>query len=279
MFVNSADVVNKGIEVALTGEWFRPATAKSFGWNTTITYAYNKNTVTSVENAATTSYERIQNPYVEGYPASALWSYRFAGIGEYGGEQGKSLWYDENGEAQGSVVRNTPDVLEYSGQTDPKHILGLANEFRFYGFRLGITMAYYGGHKMRVLAHEENSEYQRQGLIYGTYASYFLNSWTPENADSDIPGFGQYGTGSIGSEASYSNTSIYDAAFLKIRDIVIGYDFTGAWLRNAHIQRLSLSFQINNPKPLWKANKVGIDPETLSVRTPSSYVFGLNITL
>ena len=279
MFVNSADVVNKGVEIALTGEWFRPATAKSFGWNTTFTYAYNKNVVTSVENAATTSYERIQNPYVEGYPASALWSYRFAGIGEYGGEQGKSLWYDENGEAQGSVVRNTPDVLEYSGQTDPKHILGLANEFRFYGFRLGITMAYYGGHKMRVLAHEENSEYQRQGLIYGTYASYFLNSWTPENADSDIPGFGQYGTGSIGSEASYSNTSIYDAAFLKIRDIVIGYDFTGAWLRNAHIQRLSLSFQINNPKPLWKANKVGIDPETLSVRTPSSYVFGLNITL
>ena len=113
--------------------------------------------------------------------------------------------------------------------------------------------------------------------MYGTYADYFLNSWTPENAESTVPGFGQYGTGSLGSEATYSNMAIQDAAFLKIRNIVLGYDFTGEWLRKAHIHRLGLSFQINNPKALWTANSQNIDPETLSVRTPSSYVFGLNI--
>lgn len=279
MFVNSADVVNKGIELSLTAEWFRANKMSDFGWTTSLTYAYNKNTVTSVENTATTAYERLQNPFVEGYPASAVWSFRFAGIGEYQGEEGKCLWYDENGEAQGSVYRNVPEVLEYSGQTDPKHIIGLNNEFRFYGFRLGVNMAYYGGHVMRVLAQVENSQYQRQGLIYGTYASYFLDSWTPENSTSTVPGFGQYGTGSIGTEPSYSNTSVYDASFIKIRDIVLGYDFQGSWLSKFHVNRLSLSFQVNNPKALWTANKVGIDPETLSVRTPSSYIFGINISL
>lgn len=277
MFVNAADVLNQGIELALNMQWFAPSTPKSFSWNTALTYAYNKNEVTKVENASKTAADRIRSPFVEGYPSSALWSYRFAGIGEYQGEQGKSLWYDENGEKQGSVERNTPEVLEYSGQTDPKHILGLTNEWSFYGFRLGMTLAYYGGHKMRVLAQEENSEYQRQGIVYGTYADYFLNSWTPENAESTVPGFGQYGTGSLGSEATYSNMAIQDAAFLKVRNIVLGYDFTGEWLRKAHIHRLGLSFQINNPKALWTANSQNIDPETLSVRTPSSYVFGLNI--
>lgn len=279
MFVNAADVVNKGIELALSAAWFRSNDPKGFSWNTNLSFTYNKNEVTKVENAATTAMERLSNPFVEGYPSSALWSFRFAGIGEYEGEQGKTLWYDENNEAQGDVSRSTPAVLEYSGQTDPKYILGLNNDFRFYGFRLGINMIYYGGHKMRVLAQEENSEYQRQGLGYGTYASYFLNSWTPENSSSTVPGFGQYGTSSPSYEAAYSNTSIYDAAFLKIRNIVFGYDFTGSWLQKVHIQRLGLSFQVNDPKPLWKANDVDIDPETLSVYTPTSYVFGINVTL
>lgn len=277
MFVNAADVLNQGVEVAMNMQWFESPSPKGFSWNTSLTYAYNKNKVTKVENSAKTAGERINSPFVEGYPSTALWSYRFAGIGEYQGEQGKSLWYDENGAKQGSVYRNTPDVLEYSGQTDPKHILGLNNEWSYDGFHLGIALSYYGGHKMRVLAHEENSEYQRQGIMYGTYADYFLNSWTPENASSDIPGFGQYGTGSISTEATYSNQSIHDASFLKIRNIVLGYDFSGAWMKRLHINRLALSFQVNNPKALWTANKEHIDPETLGARTPSSYVFGLNV--
>lgn len=278
MFVNAADVLNQGVELTLNMQWFVPSTPKSFAWNTTLTYAYNKNEVTNVENASKTARDLINNPFVKGYPSSALWSYRFAGIGEYNGEQGKSLWYDENGDKQGTVERNTPDVLEYSGQTDPKHILGLSNEWHYYGFRLGLDLVYYGGHKMRVLPHLENSEYQRQGLAYGTYADYFLNSWTPDNAESTIPGFGQYGTGSLGSEATYSNEAIHDASFIKIRNIVFGYDFTGTWLRKAHINRLGLSFQVNNPKALWTANDEHIDPETLSVRVPTSYVFGLNVS-
>ena len=40
----------------------------------------------------------------------------------------------------------------------------------------------------------------------------------------------------------------------------------------------SLRFQIDNPKYLWVANDVHVDPETLGLRNPSSYIFGLNIS-
>ncbi len=73
------------------------------------------------------------------------------------------------------------------------------------------------------------------------------------------------------------NTAIHDASFLKIRNIVLGYDFPTEWFHGTGINRLSLRFQIDNPKYLWVANKVHVDPETLGLRNPSSYIFGLNI--
>jgi len=51
------------------------------------------------------------------------------------------------------------------------------------------------------------------------------------------------------------------------------------FLKNLGINRVSLRFQIDNPKYLWVKNKVGVDPETLGIRNPSSYIFGLNINL
>ena len=43
------------------------------------------------------------------------------------------------------------------------------------------------------------------------------------------------------------------------------------------MNRLNLRFQIDNPKYLWVANDVHVDPETLGLRNPSSFIFGLNI--
>lgn len=60
---------------------------------------------------------------------------------------------------------------------------------------------------------------------------------------------------------------------------MLSYDLPEMWLEKIRLQRASVSFQLNNPKWLWVKNKVGIDPETLSLRDPSSFVFGLNINI
>ena len=67
------------------------------------------------------------------------------------------------------------------------------------------------------------------------------------------------------------------ADFLKVRNIVFGYDLPQQWLTAIRANRVSLRFQIDNPKYLWVANKVNVDPETLGIRTPSSFIFGLNV--
>lgn len=281
MFVNSAEMVNNGIELLLTADWFRKKNESDFGWSTTFTLAHNKNEVTKVDNPATQAYQLTEGgsyPFVEGYPSSALWSYRFAGISDgtpengYGAGAGETLWYGQENIISHSAIGG-PEILEYSGQTDPKIILGMGNEFEWKGFNLGIQMSYYGGHVMRCLPKSETF-----GVGYGTVASYFLNAWTPDNK-TDIPGYAEYGSTSLGSEPLYGNNAVYNASFLKIRNIVFGYSLPRKVLSKIGFNRVRLQFQIDNPKALWTANKVNVDPETLGVRRRANYIFSLNVNL
>ena len=278
MVVNTASMRNNGVELALTYDWFRASTRDAFAWTTNFTFAYNKNEVTDVENPALTAYQLIDNPYKTGYPTSALWSYQFAGISNEKGIEGMTLYYIEPGPDGTPTTTTGPSdrstsVLVYSGQTEPKVTIGMDNSFRWKGLSLSVLMAYYGGHKMRAIPYDEMFTFS-----YTPVASYFLDAWDAEtNPDSDIPGVGRYASTAIGSETRYADRSVYNASFLKIRNIVLGYDLPTEWIRHLGMNRLGIRFQIDNPKALWVANDINVDPETLGLRTPSSFIFGLNV--
>lgn len=274
MFVNAADMRNNGIELQVTADWFRPASRDQFGWSTSLTFAHNSNKVTKVDNPATHAYDLISMPFKEGYPASAVWSYRFAGIddGTYG-NAGQTLWYGTGDVVTHGPSGGDPSILEFSGQTDPKVIMGMDNRFEWNGFFFTALVTYYGGHVMRALPETETF-----AGTYGPVDLYFMNSWTPENHTS-TPGWGEYSSTAIGSEPSYSDLSVRKADFIKLRNIVLGYTFPKEWLKGTSINRLGLQLQVNNPGTIWKANKVNVDPETLGVSLPASYVFTLNLNL
>lgn len=274
MVANAASISNKGVEATISYDWFQPRKRSSFGWTTSMTFTFNKNEVTKVENEATRAYQLTSTPYKVGYPVNTMWSYRFAGIGEKPGERGMLLFYGDNDTPSHSVMSSSPDILEYSGQSDPKRVIAMDNSLRWNGLSLGVTAVYYGGHKMRALV--ENEIFSDSWST--PLASYFLNAWTPENP-TNTPGIGQYGTRALSSEAYYSNRAIHDASFIKIRNIVFGYDLPDKLLKHVGINNLRFTFQINDPKAIWVANKVGVDPETYGIRNSSSYVFGLNINL
>ena len=271
MFMNTASMRNRGVELTLSYDWFRSHRREGFSWSTNFTFSHNKNKVTSVENPATRAYELINTPYKTGYPSSALWSYRFAGISNEEGSEGQTLWYIEDDMTSHTASGHDVSILEFSGQTDPKVVMGIDNTFSWNGISLGVLMAYYGGHQMRCLTEDETF-----GVPTTAIDSYFLNAWTPENP-TNTPGIGRYSSSALGSETMYANTAVHDADFLKIRNIVLGYEFPERWLKPLGLNRVNLTFQIDNPKYLWVKNDVGVDPETLGIRNLTSYIFGLNI--
>lgn len=271
---NVASIRNQGLEIALSYDWFRANARTDFQWSSNLTFTYNRNEVLDVENDVQSAYQLIDLPYKKGYPVNAIWSYRFAGISDEVGMEGQSLYYIENDGVSHYAQTHSPDILEFSGQTDPKYIVGFDNTLGWYGFQLNFVLAYYGGHKMRALPHTETF-----GVGSGVpLESYFLDAWTPEN-QTDIPGIGQYSSSAVSWEPTYANNAVHDASFLKLRTLTLSYTFPDKWLKPIRFSGLSLRFQVNNLGALWKANKLGVDPETLGIRNPASYTIGLNFNL
>lgn len=284
MFMNMADMTNHGVELTFTGDWIRERRRSDFGWSSTLTFAFNKNRITANENPATRAYElTYSTAYMVDYPVSAIWSYRFAGISNEAGEKGQTLWYVEDDRKTHSAQSAGISTMVYSGQTEPVVIAGLDNRFTWNGLSLNILMAYYGGHVMRAL-----NEMETFGVAQGAaIPSYFVNAWTPEH-QTDTPGIGRYASTSLGSEQRYSDISVKNASFLKIRNIVLGYELPENWARKIGASRVNLQFQIDNIPAIWTAYKpwkeksyygkeVRFDPETLGIPRQSSYIFGLHI--
>jgi hypothetical protein len=274
MVANVASIRNNGIELAIGYDWFVPGNRRGFSWTTNLTVTYNKNKVLEVENPATRAYDLVSLPYKTGYPVNALWAYRFAGIDDRPGLVGQSMYYVENGNTSHNASSASVDVLEFGGQSDPKAIVGMDNQLRWNGLSLGFLLVYYGGHKMFAQPKSEVFESSWDSPLNIVY----LNSWTPEN-HSDVPGIGEYASTSLGSECRTATNCLYDADFLKIRNITIGYDLPEHLTEKVGISKISLRFQINDPKALWIKNNAGIDPETLGIRKQASYMFGVNLSL
>ncbi len=290
MFVNSANMTNHGVELLFTGDWIREQRRSDFGWSSTVTFAVNKNQITHVDNPAIQAYQRFSNPYVVGYPTSAIWSYEFAGISDADDSRGMTLWYGKVNEETGEKMKSTSaqgapvSALVYSGQTDPVVIAGLDNRFSWNGWSLSILMAYYGGHRMRALVEDE---IMSDSVDRSTLGAYFINAWTPENKTL-TPGIGRYSTTGYGSEPTHSDISVRNASFLKIRNIVLGYELPEKWARAIKASRINLQLQIDNLPPVWTAFRPGkemsyyaknavFDPETGGIPLRSSYIFGVHV--
>lgn len=276
MNANVASILNHGIEVSLGYDWIRMSGRNNFSWSTNLTFTYNKNKVTYVENPTTTAYELITTPYKENYPVNTIWVLQFAGIDETPGSEGQQLYYDGNGGIAHSVMYSgSTDALKFGGQTDPKVIIGIDNQMKWKNFSFGFLLSYYGGHKMLCLPFVDVQE----GDFSLPQKAYYLNGWTPENK-TDIPSIGKWAHSTYtDSSPSHSDRALHDADFIKFRNIVFGYDLPASLLRHVGLQRCSFRFQINDPKAIWHKDKINFDPETGGLRNPSSYVFGLNINI
>ena len=278
MNMNMADMKNNGLELTLSYDWFN--VDNDFSWITSITAAYNKNRITAMEIQSTMAYELVSSGFNVGYPTSALFSYRYAGIDQEGnGEDqvniGQPLWWTADGRKVDvtQIQYEKPDCLVYSGQSDPKVNAAMDNTLRYKGFSLNFMMVYYGGHKMRVRQYLQSP----LSLTYGPIADYYVNSWTLENTDTDVPGFGEWGTNSTQPSIN-NNTDIFvqPADFIKIRNITLGYNVPKNIIQHIGLNNLQVRFQMDNIPAIWKKNDLGVDPETLGLREQMTYVIGLN---
>jgi TonB-linked SusC/RagA family outer membrane protein len=271
LIINNGDMINKGVELSLNYDWVRSSDANGFNWSSTLILSHNKNEITKVDDIATTpSALAGSGAFKKGYPVNSLFSYQYKGLNANGLPQ---YLLSDGTLTTGTVPASDINAVVYSGSTDPKTNISLSNELSYGGFSLSVFALYYGGHYTR-----DNAVSVYGSPSYGAMPNYLLNSWTPTNTNTDIPGFGQYYQSQVdGSQLRNADKWVKHADFIKIRNIVLGYDIPKSVVQKIKISGVKLRFQVDNLKTVWTRDNLIDDPETGGLPMPTSYVFGVNV--
>ncbi len=98
-------------------------------------------------------------------------------------------------------------------------------------------------------------------FIPGVLATGYDANGNPTGYKENLGGTGTLILPFAGSTAwSFTRAFLYDASFLKLREITLGYDLPQAWLKKVGIQSANFSVYSRNII-LWTAAKINIDPE------------------
>jgi len=273
--INSGEIVNNGIEVQLKTI---PVEKKNFKWNVDFNFAHNKNKVVSLANGLEAYQLFYQwNLTIEARPGHA-----------YGDIVGYGIKRDANGnklvDDNGMYIRDEkPKVL---GNYNPKFTGGVQNGFTYKNFNLGVLVDYrvggemFSGTNMYASGYSGNLESTLEGrdAWYASEAARIAAGVSPENwvatggylADG-VTADGKQNTVFVNPELYWGQFSewtneiheefIYDASFVKLREVTLAYNFPAQISRKLHLKGLSVALTGRN---LWLiySGVPNIDPES-----------------
>lgn len=279
--INAADMRNHGWELELSGDVIK---TKDFDWNLRWIFSYNKNKITK-NNTQESSPEinRVTGTtkFIEGYAREAVWSYRWAGLDE----NGEPMVYKKNGEKTYDISELGAEDLVYSGTYQPKYNGSLTSSMRYKNFTLNLMFTYNFGHVFRA-EYPSMNPYETSPDLSDKIANRWMKSGDEAYTDiaclptmENLWAHTYYRNYPI----QYSSNSIRKGDMIRLREILLNYEFPKSLLRGTFVKRLSLTAQMNNVW-LWTANKEGYDPEALDPLTgsltlpaPFSFTAGVKI--
>jgi TonB-linked SusC/RagA family outer membrane protein len=224
---NVGNVKNKGIEFTLDSKNLTGV----MKWETNFNISFNRNKITELglgqnqlgNATAGTFWANVVRNYV-GRPMGDLYMYVVEGtfnneedLAKYAknGTQGIGdlRFEDVNGDK-----KITTDDMKLVGNYQPDFIFGLSNKFTYKGFDLSILLdCSYGGEIINAIGRPISL-----GRELENAQSTALGRWKSESD----PGSGLFhkaGTTNLGSNIGPNTRFLYDASFLRIRNITLGY--------------------------------------------------------
>ncbi|MFP3590362.1 SusC/RagA family TonB-linked outer membrane protein [Chryseobacterium sp. SIMBA_038] len=304
---NVGSTSNKGIEISLNGAII--SNPNGFSWDFGVNFYSNKNKITSLSSGATRD---VANWWFVGSSINSIYDYQYTGLWQ-AGDPYMNILEPTNipGEAIGSIKVLYTGAYNPDGSpvrainaedrqilnTDPDFQGGFNTRLAYKNFDLSIVGAFKSG-GILISTLYGNTSYLN--MLSGRRNNVDVDYWTPENTDAYYPRPGHYQSNN---NPRYGSTLAYfDASYLKIRTITLGYNFTQGVFKKAGISKMRLYTTITNPfvffSPYHKAS--GMDPETnsygnenqavsneipsrfltIGTNTPSlrNYMIGLNLT-
>jgi len=281
------------------------ATVDSYGWEFSLNYhfrtgAVNHNIAGNISDSwnkvVDTRGETLYYGYdvvsviKEGYPLFSYYALRSNGLFQSDEEAANSphlegivpragdIRYIDKPDAEGNTdgVINDDDRFVV-GNDFPRYTFGLSYNLQWKGFYMS---AFLQGVGMRsrwmrgeaVEAFHNNNE--------GPVLDFHVDRWTPVNTGASYPRL------TMGSESTNNATKsdfwIQNAAYLRLKNVQMGYNFQGNWMKKVHLTGLRAYVSVENALTL-SSMRGGWDPEYNADGSGRAYPvarvysFGLNV--
>ena len=304
---NIGQMQNWGMEFSISS--VNVQTPSGFTWTTDLNLFFNRNKLMALSN--NTKQDIGQQLFV-GYSMTSIYDYKKQGI------------WQQNEVAQAAVYHSVPGQLklqDYGGpagkpdgiiDANDKHVIGngdaklqggMTNRFAYKHVDLSIVMYARFGGLLISQVHQPTALYLTQ--MSGDRNQIKVDYWTPNNPTNWFPN-----PGNVLSPVTdaWPTLGYYDASFLKIRSINLGYTFAPSILKKVNAQNIRIYATVDNVATLFSPylRQTGIDPEgtgtgdqgvspignirsnsasgnatiTVGTSTPPvrSFVLGLNVT-
>jgi TonB-linked SusC/RagA family outer membrane protein len=251
--INAGRMENRGLEALLT---VTPVQMNNFTWTATANYARNQNKVVELAEGV----DRIvlgnglfgdaRLEAKRGDPYGAIWGYGYARDA-----QGRILVED------GHPMLS--DTMVYHGSIQPRWTGGLSNQFTYKNVSFGALLDIRRGGKIMSYTN-----------YVGEYSGVLKSTLRGREVDFNNPGVvadgididtGQPNRVNVTAESYFQNLFfnvepyVYDASYVKLRELRLGFDVPNQWLGRLNVSSVSLALTGRN-LALW-TDVPNIDPE------------------
>jgi len=292
--INLGKINNRGLELRVDGT---PVKSKNFSWNIAVNFSRNINKVLDlaqngqeITDRVVIGQERRMTPpvalvAVKGQPLGTLYGFDYA--------------YDN----QGRKILDSAGLYQLTsttvplGSVYPDFVGGVTNSFTYKNISLRTLIDFSQGGKFfsytnmygkysGLLAETAENGIRENGVPVsgvvkqadGSYAPYAVN----------VPAKTYY-QANFGRNNNVHSANIYDASYIYLREVTLGYQLPQAWSDKINSDNITLSLYGRN---LWliKSNAPNVDPSNLANGSgniqgfeggalPSVRSFGLNLNI
>ena len=276
---NIGNTQNKGFELTLNGIIID--NKNGWNWEAGVNLYLNRNKLTKLTGAdvvkpdGTIEKEKDEgNRWFVGYPIDVIYDYKYIGLWQAGEEEQMNILepggnigmikvaHDKALDANGNPTRAIGLEDRQIMSMEPDLIGGFNTTVGYKGFDLTVIGAFQIGGKLISAIHASNGYLN---MLTGRRGQLDVDYWTEENTGAKYP---KPGGAQDGDNPKYGSTlGYFDASYLKVRAITLGYNFDRLKaIKNFGISRLRVYATVQNPFVLFSpyTNECGLDPETNS---------------
>ncbi len=294
-YVNAGEINNKGIELSLSAT---PIQAGDFEWNTNLNWTKNTNMVVSLfEGAENLQLASVQGGVtIEARPGQAYGV--IYGTTHVRDAEGRPVVYDMP--AQYGGVRYLVGDKDVIGNINPDWYAGWNNSFRFKNWTASVLLdmqmggnffsldTYYGyatgvydfsagdndlGNPVRDLA-IDGGGYKINNVAYWDGSTVDGDGNPSDFVVGDYYADMHYYGNALGYARNAREYHVWDASFIKLREVALNYSVPSSYLGSTGIKGLDVALTGRNLAILWKNNPYS-DPEAgLSAGNVQGYQSG-----